>query len=67
MSCVQVMGAPVIEAEVVGLRTDRTLLMPLGDTHDLKLELLCGGSDKPPKLALVPSYPGESWMASVAR
>ena len=30
-------GRPVIEAEVVGLRTDRTLLMPLGDTQGLEV------------------------------
>ena len=30
-------GRPIIEAEVVGLRTDRTLLMPLGDTQGLEV------------------------------
>ncbi len=30
-------GGRPIEAEVVGLRSDRTLLMPLGDTHGLEM------------------------------
>lgn len=30
-------GRTVIEAEVVGLRKDRTLLMPLGETHGLEI------------------------------
>jgi flagellum-specific ATP synthase len=30
-------GRSVIEAEVVGLRKDRTLLMPLGETHGLEI------------------------------
>src|SRR5436190_2152605 len=30
-------GRTAIEAEVVGLRRDRTLLMPLGETHGLEV------------------------------
>jgi flagellum-specific ATP synthase len=30
-------GGPSLEAEVVGLRKDRTLLMPLGETHGLEV------------------------------
>jgi flagellum-specific ATP synthase len=30
-------GGPALEAEVVGLRKDRTLLMPLGETHGLEV------------------------------
>jgi flagellum-specific ATP synthase len=30
-------GGPALEAEVVGLRKDRTLLMPLGETHGLEI------------------------------
>jgi flagellum-specific ATP synthase len=30
-------GGPSLEAEVVGLRKDRTLLMPLGETHGLEI------------------------------
>jgi len=30
-------GGPSLEAEVVGLRKDHTLLMPLGETHGLEV------------------------------